>query len=202
MEYYLSVILFCLVTSITPGPNNIMLMSSGLNHGVLKTIPHISGIIVGFPLMVAALGFGLGTIFLNYPVIHQIIKIAGVSYLLFLAWKIANTSSANAGKHLKKPFTFMQAAVFQWLNPKAWVIAIGAIAAFTTVGNFEMQVIIIVFTYLFVGTFSMGLWLLMGASLQKILHSQKQLQVFNVVMAILLVMSVIPIVVMEFNGGA
>ena len=202
MEYYLSVILFCLVTSITPGPNNIMLMSSGLNHGVLKTVPHISGIIIGFPLMVAALGFGLGTIFLNYPMIHQVIKIAGVSYLLFLAWKIANTTRANAGNYLREPLTFMQAAVFQWLNPKAWVIAIGAIAAFTTVGNFEVQVIIIVFTYLFVGTFSMGYWLLMGASLQKILHSQKQLQVFNVVMAILLVMSVIPIVVVEFNGGA
>ena len=201
MEYYLSVILFCLVTSITPGPNNIMLMSSGLNHGVLKTVPHISGIIIGFPLMVAALGFGLGTIFLNYPVMHQVIKIAGVSYLLFLAWKIANTTRANAGNHLREPLTFMQAAAFQWLNPKAWVIAIGAIAAFTTVGKFEVQVIIIVFTYLFVGTFSMGLWLLMGASLQKILHSQKQLQVFNVVMAILLVLSIVPIVVMEFNGG-
>ncbi len=202
MEYYLSVILFCLVTSITPGPNNIMLMSSGLNHGVLKTVPHISGIIIGFPLMVAALGFGLGTIFLNYPVIHQAIKIVGISYLLFLAWKIANTSNANAGKQLKKPFTFIQAAAFQWLNPKAWVIAIGAIATFTTVGNIEIQVIIIVFTYLFVGAFSMGLWLLMGASLQKILRSQKQFQVFNVAMAILLVMSVAPMVIMEFNGGA
>ena len=202
MEYYLSVILFCLVTSITPGPNNIMLMSSGLNHGVLKTIPHISGIIVGFPLMVAALGFGLGTIFLNYPVIHQVIKIVGISYLLFLAWKIANTSNANAGKQLKKPFTFIQAAAFQWLNPKAWVIAIGAIATFTTVGNIEIQVIIIVFTYLFVGAFSMGLWLLMGASLQKILRSQKQFQVFNVAMAVLLVMSVAPMVIMEFNSGA
>ena len=201
MEYYLSIILFCLVTSITPGPNNIMLMSSGLNHGVLKTVPHISGIIVGFPLMVAALGFGLGTLFLNYPVIHQVIKITGISYLLFLAWKIANTSNANVGKHLKEPLTFMQAAAFQWLNPKAWVIAIGAIATFTTVGNIEIQVIIIVFTYLFVGAFSMGLWLLMGASLQKILRSQKQLQVFNIVMAILLVLSIVPIVITEFNAG-
>lgn len=201
MEYYLSIILFCLVTSITPGPNNIMLMSSGLNHGVLKTVPHISGIIVGFPLMVAALGFGLGTLFLNYPVIHQVIKIAGISYLMFLAWKIANTSNANAGKPLKEPLTFMQAAAFQWLNPKAWVIGIGAIATFTTVGNIEIQVIIIVFTYLFVGAFSMGLWLLMGASLQKILRSQNQLKVFNVVMAILLVLSIVPIVITEFNGG-
>ena len=202
MEYYLSIILFCLVTSITPGPNNIMLMASGLNHGVLKTVPHISGIIFGFPLMVATLGFGLGTIFLNYPVIHQIIKIAGISYLLFLAWKIANATNTNTGKQLREPLTFIQAAVFQWLNPKAWVIAIGAIATFTTVGNFQSQVVIIVFAYLFIGAFSMSLWLLMGASLQKILRSQKQLQVFNVVMAILLVMSVAPMVIMEFNGGA
>ena len=201
MEVYLSIIIFCLVTSITPGPNNIMLMTSGLNHGVLKTIPHISGIIVGFPLMVAALGFGLGTIFFNYPVIHQFIKIVGIGYLLFLAWKIANTTNTNTGKHLREPLTFIQAAAFQWLNPKAWVIAIGAIATFTTVGNIQSQVVIIVFAYLFVGSFSMGLWLLMGASLQKILRSQKQLQVFNAVMAILLVMSVAPMVFIGFDGG-
>lgn len=133
--------------------------------------------------------------------IHQVIKITGIGYLLFLAWKIANTTSANAGKNLKKPLTFIQAAAFQWLNPKAWVIAIGAIATFTTVGNFEVQVVIIVFSYLFVGSFSMGLWLLMGASLQKILRSQKQLQVFNIIMAILLVSSIVPIVIMEFDGG-
>ena len=178
-----------------------MLMASGLNHGVLKSVPHISGIIFGFPLMVAALGFGLGTIFLNYPAIHQIIKIVGISYLLFLAWKIANATNTNTGKHLREPLTFIQAAAFQWLNPKAWVIAIGAIATFTTVGNFRSQVVIIVFAYLIVGSFSMGCWLLMGASLQKILRSQKQLQVFNVAMAILLVMSVAPMVIMEFNGG-
>ena len=134
--------------------------------------------------------------------IHHIIKIAVISYLLFLAWKIANATNTSTGEHVRKPLTFIQAAVFQWLNPKAWVIAIGAIATFTTVGNFQSQVVIIVFAYLFIGAFSMSLWLLMGASLQKILRSQKQLQVFNVVMAILLVMSVAPMVIMEFNGGA
>ena len=107
-------------------------MSLGLNHGVIKSTPHFAGIIIGFPLMVAAIGLGLGAIFLNYPTIHQLIKIIGIIYLLFLAWKIANTANSTAGMHLKRPLTFIQAAAFQWLNPKAWVIGIGAIAHFTS----------------------------------------------------------------------
>lgn len=199
MEFYLSISIFCLVTSITPGPNNIMLMTSGLNHGVLKTAPHFLGIVVGFPLMFAALGFGLGTLFLRYPMIHQIIKILGTGYLLFLAWKIANATNNQANDQLKKPLTFLQAAAFQWLNPKAWVIAIGAIATFTSIGNMASEVITIIIGYLILGSLSMAVWLLLGTSLQRIIRSDRQLRLFNIFMAILLLLSVIPIAIMQID---
>ena len=176
-------------------------MTSGLNHGIRKTLPHYFGIMAGFQVMVAVIGLGLGTVFLNYPILHQIIKVFGITYLLFLAWKIANTSNSTASDKLKEPLTFIQAAAFQWINPKAWVIAIGAIATFTTIGNIKLEILIILFGYLSVGSLSMALWLILGASLQKLLHKKKHLQYFNIVMAILLALSVISLSITELNNG-
>lgn len=176
-----------------------MLMTSGLNHGIQKTLPHLMGIVIGFPAMVACIGLGLGAVFLNYPIIHQVIKVFGITYLLLLAWKIANAGNPDANRKLKEPLTFIQAAAFQWLNPKAWVIAVGAIATFTTIGNVHIQVLTIILGYLTVGSMSMALWLLLGASLQKLLKSQRHLQYFNIFMAILLVLSVLSMAVTEFD---
>lgn len=201
MEIYIAIITFCLVTSVTPGPNNIMLMTSGLNHGIKKTLPHLFGIMLGFPAMVAAIGLGLGTVFLKYPILHQFIKFFGITYLLFLAWKIANSNNPAASDKLKQPLTFIQAVAFQWVNPKAWVIAIGAIATFTTADNIKFEILIILFGYLSVGSLSMALWLLLGAGLQKFLHEQRQLQYFNIIMAILLALSVISMAITELNNG-
>jgi len=132
MELLLAVFLFAVSSTITPGPNNIMVMTSGLNFGVKSTIPHLLGVCIGFPIMVILLGLGLGLIFDLYPFIHEFIKIFGVLYLLYLAWKIANSTSQIAGKQQQKPFSFIQAALFQWLNPKAWIMATSAIAAYTS----------------------------------------------------------------------
>ncbi|MEM7282602.1 MAG: LysE family translocator [Pseudomonadota bacterium] len=194
MDALIPIFIFCLVTSITPGPNNIMLLASGLNHGVKKTLPHLFGIIVGFPTMVACIGLGLGAIFLQYPLIHQVIKVAGIAYLLFLAWKIANASNPNADTSTQKPFTFFQAALFQWLNPKAWIMAIGAIATFTTPENLGTNLLIILAGFLTMGSMSMSAWVFLGAGLQRILRSQQQLQIFNITMAVLLALSVISMV--------
>jgi threonine/homoserine/homoserine lactone efflux protein len=201
MEIVFSILAFCLVTSITPGPNNIMLMTSGLNHGVHKSLPHLFGILIGFPVMVACIGLGLGAIFHKFPIVHQLIKVFGFVYLLFLAWKIANAGNPSAGKGLKEPLTFIQAVVFQWLNPKAWVIAVGAIATYTTVGNVGSQLIIILVGFLTVGSLSMTLWLLLGTGLQKILSSRWQLQCFNICMAILLTLSVVSMAILDFTNG-
>lgn len=194
IEFYLTVLIFCFAAAGAPGPNAIMLVASGLNHGVRNSLPHYFGISLGFPLMVAVIGFGLGAVFTRYPIIHQVIKYLGISYLLFLAWKIANTKNARIHSSAKNPLTFFQAAAFQWVNPKAWVIAIGAIATFTDGNNMQLQITFITIAYLMACFLCMGLWLILGASLQRLIHKPKQFQRFNFLMAALLVISVIPMI--------
>lgn len=200
MEIYLSILFFCFVTSITPGPNSIMLMASGINHGARKTLPHYLGIVIGFPMMVATIGFGLGAVFIDYPVIHQFIKVAGTLYLVFLAWKIANASSPSASEELKAPFTFIQALAYQWLNPKAWVISVGAIATFTSLGNIKAAVVGIVLGYIAAGAVSMALWLFVGVYIQRFLSNESKLRYFNLFMAVLLLASLAPMVVIEISA--
>ncbi len=192
LEYYVSLCIFTFVAGITPGPNNMMLMTSGLNHGIRKSIPHYLGICIGFPVMVAAIGFGMGAVFSKYPSIYLYLKISGITYLIYLAWKIANAGSQHAAQQTKEPFSFIQAAAFQWLNPKAWAIGIGALAAFTTKENFTISVLAVIFVYLMMGFICMGLWLKIGQSLKGILYTRTRVQFFNVTMAVLLVISVVP----------
>jgi len=197
VEYYLSLITFTFVAGITPGPNNMMLLTSGLNHGIRKSIPHYLGIGIGFPIMVAVMGFGLGALFLEYPSIYIYIKAAGITYLLYLSWKIANAGNANASSKIREPLSFLQAAAFQWLNPKALVVAIGALAAFTTPENVTQSVIAVILVYFFVGFICTAVWLTLGQGLQQFLRSGKRTGYFNITMAVLLALSVIP---MAFTG--
>jgi threonine/homoserine/homoserine lactone efflux protein len=194
MEYYLSIITFTFVSGITPGPNNMMLMASGLNHGIRKSLPHYFGICFGFPLMVVLIGFGMGTILSRYPSIYFYIKILGILYLLYLSWKIANAGNPNAIGSIKQPLSFMQAAIFQWLNPKAWVISIGALAAFTNQENFYTSVLSVVVVYFFMSFVCMGFWLKLGESLQHILSEGRRIHYFNIAMAVLLVLSILPMI--------
>lgn len=177
-----------------------MLMTSGLNHGVRNSLPHALGISIGFPLMMLVVGLGIGALFLAYPAIHIVIKVCSIVYLLYLAWKIANASNPDASEELRKPLTFIQAASFQWLNPKAWVMVIGAIAIFTTPENIQIQMLRILLSFLTIGTLCMFFWLFFGVLLQKVLRSKKQLQCFNIAMAALLVLSVIPMAMTELGG--
>lgn len=192
MEYYLSLITFTFVAGITPGPNNMMLMASGLNHGIRKSMPHYLGICLGFPIMVAIVGFGLGAVFTQYPRIYFYMKVFGIVYLLYLAWKIANAGHMKAGKKVGAPFSFIQAAGFQWLNPKAWAIAVGALATFTAEEGFAHSMLSVIFVYFVMGFVCMGVWLKLGQSLQILLSTQRRVNSFNIVMACLLVLSIIP----------
>ena len=192
MEYYLSLITFTFVAGITPGPNNMMLMASGLNHGIRKSMPHYLGICLGFPVMVSVVGFGLGTVFTQYPRIYFYMKIFGIVYLLYLAWKIANAGHMKAGAKVGTPFSFLQAAAFQWLNPKAWAIAIGALATFTAKEGFVQSMLIVILVYFVMGFLCMGVWLKLGQSLQVFLHTHRRVNIFNIAMASLLVLSIIP----------
>lgn len=195
MEWYTAILLFAASTTVTPGPNNVMIMASGLNHGIHKSLPHFLGICFGFPAMVVAVGFGIGVIFEQYPVLHEIIKIIGVLYLLYLAYVIAHSSGSTLQSKKSKPLTFLQAAIFQWVNPKAWIMATGAVAAYTTLNaNIYLEVLLIGLAFFVVAFPAVGVWLVFGANFKKILKQTKHRQTFNFSMALLLVISVAPII--------
>lgn len=195
MELYLAIILFAASTTVTPGPNNIMIMTSGLNYGVKESIPHLLGICFGFPAMVIMVGLGFSVVFEMYPIFHEVIKILGVVYLLYLAWLIASSSPTSLEVDNSKPLSFTQAALFQWINPKAWVMATGAVSAYTSVSSeIFSQVIFIAFAFFIVAFPCVGIWLFFGVGLKKYLNSAKHQKIFNVSMALLLVGSVYPVI--------
>jgi threonine/homoserine/homoserine lactone efflux protein len=173
-----------------------MLMSSGVNFGIRRSLPLVFGVKLGFPAMFVAIGLGLGSVFQRFPLIHDVITVVGVIYLLYLAWKIAGSArpkQANAAAH---PLTFTQAALFQWVNPKAWVMAMGAIAAFTTTGaDINQQVFNIAGIFMLASVPSAWTWLLFGVALQRLLADDQWRKRFNLSMAALLVLSIVPVVI-------
>ena len=195
MEFHLAILLFTATASITPDPNNIMIMTSGVNFGVKRSIPHVLGICLGFPVMVIALGFGLGTIFDSLPILHDIIKILGVAYLMYLAWLIASSSPFEESASRAMPLRFDQTVLFQWVNPKAWVMATGAISAYTTtVGDTLAQVLFIAFAFLITAGPSVMIWLVFGAGLKRYLDNAVHNRIFNIIMGLLLVISMLPVI--------
>ena len=172
-----------------------MLTTTGLNFGVRRGIPHLLGICIGFPVMLALIGLGFGTLFQLYPLLHEIIRIIGIVYLLYLAWKIANSSGGVSEVTQSKPINFWQSAAFQWINPKAWIMGSSALAAYTTLDdNFFVQVTIICITFMIITFPCAGVWLVFGAGLQKFLRDPAHLKLFNIAMALLLVGSILPVV--------
>ena len=173
-----------------------MIMTSGLNHGVRKSLPHLLGINLGFTLMLLVVGMGLGSLFERFPIFHTGIKLAGMLYLLFLAWKIATTPTGPSSQAKAKPLTFIEAAIFQWLNPKAWVMITGAVATYTSQSfNIHLQVLMIAGIFLALGPSCTATWLFGGVTLKRFLSQPQYLKVFNVSMALLLVVSVRPVIV-------
>ena len=195
MELLLALALFCAVTLFTPGPNNLMLMTSGLNFGFRRGMPHLWGVTLGFTAMVLIVGLGLGAVFARWPLLYTVLKYAGAAYLLYLAWQIAVSPPPTPGESERalKPVSFMQAVAFQWVNPKAWVMAVGAITTYAAVAAFPVNVVIIAALFCVLGTASSGTWLGFGAALQRVLKDARAVRVFNVAMALLLVASLYPI---------
>lgn len=194
MEFYLAVLLFAVSSTVTPGPNNIMIMTSGLNYGIKNSIPHLLGICFGFPVMVIIVGLGFSVVFEMYPLFHEAIKVFGVLYLLYLAWLIASSSPVSLEGKKSKPLSFTQAALFQWVNPKAWVVATGAVSAYTSVSSDIIgQVVYIALAFLLVAFPSLGVWLIFGVGIKKYLKSPKHQKTFNFSMALLLIGSVLPV---------
>nr|WP_281383103.1 LysE family translocator [Microbulbifer rhizosphaerae] len=184
--------MFTFSTSITPGPNNLMIMSSGLNYGVSRSLPHVLGICLGFPAMIVAIGLGLGTLFSQFPLLHEVIRWVGIAYLLYLAWVIASTREVGSAD-TQKPFTFLQAAAFQWVNPKGWIMAVGALAAFTSPnGEMWAEIARIALAFIAIGGPCIVVWLLFGVGLKRLLTEPKHLRRFNLTMGLLLAASVVP----------
>jgi len=192
-EILFGLILFALVSSITPGPNNLMLMASGANYGFRRTIPHILGVGVGFSVMVLLVGIGLMQVFDLFPVSYQVLKVVSVVYLIYLAWKIATAAPPKDAKIAEgRPFTFVQAALFQWVNPKAWTMALTAISIYSPTKGL-MAVAVVAGIFGIVNLPCVSLWTTLGLSLQRLLTSPARLRTFNMVMAVLLVSSLYPV---------
>ena len=187
-------VMFATVMFFTPGPNNIMLLSSGLTYGFRPTVPHILGITVGFAFMVGAVGLGLGTIFIAYPILQTILKYAGVAYLVYLAAVIAMSEPVTPDQDNRRgPMTFWGAAMFQWVNAKGWVMVIGTITAYAAIAAYPWNIAIQVSLSLLLGAMSCTAWALFGSALRPILSSRRAVRAFNVAMAVLLLASLYPV---------
>lgn len=193
MELFLSLFLFAAVTTVTPGPNNFMVLASGANFGFRRSLPHMLGITVGFPAMVVAVGLGFGTFLDSYPGLHRILKFVAFGYLLWLAFHIARASDRPPSGLGSRPFHFVEAVAFQWVNPKAWAMVLGVLPLYTTTGgNHLVEVAIIAFAFALVCFPACSSWCLFGTVIAQYLDRPAWRHRFNYTMATLLVVSVIP----------
>ena len=192
-DLILPVALFAFSMSITPGPNNVMVTASGANFGYRRTIPHLLGIGLGYPAMVAGVGFGLGGVFEAVPAVHVVLRYLGSGAILWMAWRIATASgTSGATDRPGRPFTFLQAAAFQWVNPKGWAVAVGAISAFTTVGgDLFFEVGAITLSFVSVNYACASVWTLFGVGIRSLLERRGALRAFNLAMGLLLVASIV-----------
>ncbi len=189
----LALIAYAFVTSITPGPNNTMLLASGVNFGFRRTIPHTLGVALGFDVVVIVVGLGVGSIFINYPAVHLVLRYAGIAYTLYLAWKIGTSGAMHDEAQARQPMTFLQAAAFQWVNPKVWVMVMGVLTAYTPQQNFYVNVVIVAVLFGLVNWPCVASWAAFGTALRRYLSNPDYVRVFNVAMAVLLVVSLLPL---------
>ncbi len=187
-------VLFALVSSITPGPNNTMLLASGANFGLRRTIPHALGVSIGFLVLVLCVGLGLGGLFAAYPPLHTALQVIGGAYLLYLAYKIATAQGIGGGAVSARPQTFWQAALFQWVNPKAWAMALGGVTTYAPPQHYVANVVFIAVVFAAVNLPCISVWTAFGVGLRRFLDRPRVLRAFNLVMALLLVLSLYPIV--------
>lgn len=180
---------FAAATLFTPGPNNIMLMASGANFGVRRSVPHLLGVALGFPAMVAALALGIDRLFAVVPALVPLMKVASVAYLLWLAWKIARAAAPGEGRAGAQPLSFGQAAGFQWVNPKAWAMGLGALTVYAPGLGGSVWIVAL---FALIGIPSALVWTGMGQGLRGWLGQGRRLRVFNGTMAALMVLSVLP----------
>lgn len=188
----LALFVFSLVGSITPGPNNVMLLASGANFGFRRTLPHMCGIWFGFLSLLTAVGFGLGALITAFPSFHLALKIGGGLYLVYLAWKIATSRGAGDNAAQARPLAFHKAALFQWVNPKAWVLCVSAMALYTRPDTILLSTAIVIASFALAGFIAAPTWTGFGRALGGVLARPHRLRWFNAMMAAMLVLTLIP----------
>ena len=190
----LAVITFAMVTAFTPGPNNLMLAASGANFGFRRTVPHIAGITIGFMTVFLAAGSGLASLFAALPQLYDLLKILSVLFLIYLAWRIGSAGRAER-RDRYRPLSFTQAALFQAVNPKGVSVIISTVSAYTSDAHSlasEISVLLTVFVLTTIGATTS--WCLFGTAIARIFTTRRKLRMFNVTMALLLILSLIPII--------
>ena len=193
METFLPLLGFAVASTVTPGPNNLMVLASGANFGLARTMPHIIGIALGFPVMIVAIGLGIGAVFEAAPWLETVLKYAGFTYLLWLAWRVANAGRPEAKTGGSSPLTLLQAAAFQWVNPKAWAIMLSGTALFVSAdGNRFAQIGIFALLFGLLCVPNGVVWALFGRAIAGFLQDDVRRKWFNIAMAALLVASALP----------
>jgi threonine/homoserine/homoserine lactone efflux protein len=193
LDVFLALLLFSVVAGATPGPNNMMLMASGVNFGVRRSLPHLVGVVLGFALMTALVGLGLDAIFRAAPWALPAMRWAGAAYLLWLAWRIANAGAVKDGARGGSPLGVLAAAAFQWINPKGWVMAVSALTTYAVSQNYTTSVIVVAVTFMLTALPCAGVWLVFGAGMRRFLADPRHARWFNGMMAALLVASIVPV---------
>jgi len=195
LDIFLALVAFSCVMAFTPGPNNILLAASGVNFGFSRSIPHMVGVTLGFVLLLVACGAGLGVVFAAVPALQIALKMAGAAYMLWLAWKVATAHLADADNGgPARPFTFLQAVAFQWVNPKAVVASLSAIALYVRPGHAWSDFVVIVAVLAVCTALSVSTWTGFGVGLRRFLRDPLHARIFNTAMALLLVASIVPMV--------
>lgn len=186
-------LVFAVVSSITPGPNNLMLMASGSAFGLKRTVPHMTGVVLGFGAMTLAVGLGLAGVLQASPTVFAVLRWAAAAYILYIAYRMATAKGPGVGGTDGKPISFLGAAVFQWINPKAWVMAVGAVGAYAERGRFVADVALIAGVFVLINMPCAVTWTAFGANIRRWLTSPNHLKGFNWTMAALLVASLYPL---------
>lgn len=183
---------FAFVASITPGPNNAMLMASGANFGLRASLPHMAGVAVGFVLLLIAVGAGLGELFAAYPVLHRVIGWAGAAYLLYLAARIALSDKLATRKGAARPLRFVQAVGFQPLNPKVWAMAVGAMTTYAPQTHYLANASVVTALFSLINIPCIAAWTVFGVAMRRFLDRPAVLRAFNIGMGVLLAVSLVP----------
>lgn len=185
--------LFVIVTTITPGPNNTMLLASGVNFGFRRTVPHILGISAGVVVLMLSVGFGLGEVFRHAPWLYTALEAASVAYLLWLAWKIGTSGMIKEKSGERRPMRFHEAIAFQWINPKAWMMVLTAATTIRLSADFGVNTVVLAALFYVIGLPCICLWAAFGTGMRRFLDDPRRLRTFNIAMALALVASMYPL---------